>query len=328
MTYSALQSAKPSQPLRLPAWALSAALHATVLILLALIVKAPTSQSTDPPPRPGAVALVQTNAGKVEYFSEDSAAAEQSQAANNDSANQPAGLKSVLPAESEIAVDFASELPGGELGGGLNDGAQGFPAATDLLNNQGGSQAIGEPTKTTVFGLPGSGSKFIYVFDRSASMSGFEGRPLKAAKAELLRSLVPLRETQQFQVIFYNDRPHAVVNAAGLKPKMMWGNQRDKAAAREFIDGVVAAGNTEHLPALQLGLSLGPDVVYFLTDANEPELNEAELRRVREWNRAEAIINTIEFGAGPAPDRHNFLKEIARQNRGQYIYVDVTSLPR
>jgi hypothetical protein len=40
------------------------------------------------------------------------------------------------------------------------------------------------------------------------------------------------------------------------------------------------------------------------------------------------VINTIEFGVGPALDRDNFMKRLARQNAGRHVYVDVTQLPR
>jgi hypothetical protein len=49
---------------------------------------------------------------------------------------------------------------------------------------------------------------------------------------------------------------------------------------------------------------------------------------VRQKNlRVDAQINTIEFGAGPNPGGRNFLVRLAEENRGQYVYVDVTRLP-
>jgi hypothetical protein len=72
---------------------------------------------------------------------------------------------------------------------------------------------------------------------------------------------------------------------------------------------------------------MGPDVIFFLTDAGEPQLTARELADLRRKNRAESIINTIEFGAGPFQGGENFLMRLAQQNRGQHVYVDVTSLP-
>ena len=40
------------------------------------------------------------------------------------------------------------------------------------------------------------------------------------------------------------------------------------------------------------------------------------------------MINTIEFGYGPATESDNFLIRLARQNHGQHVYVDISQLPR
>src|SRR5262245_17102357 len=58
--------------------------------------------------------------------------------------------------------------------------------------------------ETQVFGVTGRGRKFVYVFDRSLSM---QGAPLAAAKRELIASLGRLEDGQQFQIIFYNEKP-------------------------------------------------------------------------------------------------------------------------
>ena len=60
---------------------------------------------------------------------------------------------------------------------------------------------------TKIFGIEARGTKFVYVFDRSASMSDHGGKPLRAAKAELLASLNNLDEHNQFYIIFYNEEP-------------------------------------------------------------------------------------------------------------------------
>ena len=73
---------------------------------------------------------------------------------------------------------------------------------------------------------------------------------------------------------------------------------------------------------------MGPDVLFFLTDANEPVLSPGDIAELGRRNRAGAIINCIEFGVGPFSGGDNFLMRLARQNRGQHVYVDVTALGR
>jgi len=75
-----------------------------------------------------------------------------------------------------------------------------------------------------------------------------------------------------------------------------------------------------------MALGMSPDVVFFLTDADEPRLTDEELGRVRRWNRS-ATIHSIEFGFGPQRNSDSFLARLAQQNGGQHVYVDVSRLP-
>ena len=79
------------------------------------------------------------------------------------------------------------------------------------------------------------------------------------------------------------------------------------------------------MKALKAALALGPDVVFMLTDA-EGGLSSAELALISRWNRSSAVINAIEFGAGSEPGTDQSLKRLARENRGQYSYKNITTL--
>ena len=70
---------------------------------------------------------------------------------------------------------------------------------------------------------------------------------------------------------------------------------------------------------------MNPDVIFFLTDAAEPQLSSSQLEEIRQKNnRVGASIHAIEFGAGPQQGGVNFLMRLARQNGGTHVYVDVT----
>jgi hypothetical protein len=103
---------------------------------------------------------------------------------------------------------------------------------------------------------------------------------------------------------------------------LVWGDDDGKQLATRFIAGIEADGGTRHLDALKLALQMQPDVIFFLTDADEPRLTRSELRQVRYWNNG-TTINAIEFGFGPSPGRDNFLRQLARQNSGAFAYVDI-----
>ena len=178
-----------------------------------------------------------------------------------------------------------------------------------------------------MFGVEGQGTTFIYVFDRSGSTADFEGRPLAAEKAQLLKSLQELRPTNQFQIIFYNHELSVFNPYHPQPPRLMFGDEASKAQAEQFVRQIRAGGGTRHLEPLKQALRLAPDVIFFLTDAAEPELTARQLEEIERANRG-SVIHTIEFGVGPAPGRINFMAKIAKQNAGQYVYVDVLRLPK
>jgi hypothetical protein len=181
-------------------------------------------------------------------------------------------------------------------------------------------------TRTGVFGASGVGRKFVYVFDRSASMDGHGGAPLAVAKRELLASLQDLDQTHQFQIIFYNERPR-IFNPTGVLGRLVFGTDQNKNLAEKFVGSITADGATQHEEALAMALKMAPDVIFFLTDADEPRMNSDQLARIARLNKGTAI-NTIEFGFGPEVKRDNFLIKLAQQNAGQHVYVDVSKLQK
>src|SRR6185436_10328598 len=106
----------------------------------------------------------------------------------------------------------------------------GLPAAGQLTGSgkPGRGTGNGGQTSTGVFGVVGTGSKFVYVFDRSASMGDLGGRPLKAAKVQLIQSLEQLSDMHQFQIVFYNEQPSVFNPNAPRQPRMMYGDNQTK----------------------------------------------------------------------------------------------------
>src|SRR4051812_9504589 len=146
----------------------------------------------------------------------------------------------------------------------------------------------------TVFGIEAKGSKFVYVFDRSGSM---EGAPLAAAKKQLLESLQPLGETQQFDILFFNHRVAMFEGASGAK-RATFATDTNKKLAGEFVQRITADGGTDRALALKRALALQPDVIFFLSDKDKPMAAKELDEIVRSNDRVGAQICTIEFGRG------------------------------
>lgn len=172
--------------------------------------------------------------------------------------------------------------------------------------------------RVRVFGIEAVGNKFVWLFDRSASM---EGARLAAAKKQLIESLRPLGETQQFDIIFFSHRLQ-IFNSLGSSHRVTFGTERNKKLAAEFVSAVKADGGTDRMSALKQALALQPDVIFFLSDADRP-MSADELDKVAELNdRAGAKICAIEFGHGDPPAGKSSLDTLAKANGGQYVYID------
>ncbi len=320
------ESARPSSGLELAqqmqsrrpvsAWMMSLVMHCALVVLLGVTWRMIPKGAAIESDRQVGIVLVHEQQGKREYTdpNADDSAHDQSTAS---------AISEAMPGDGEVPADLSEVLPGASqvTAGGL---AESIMDATKLTGD--GSQRRGgkeEGTSTEVFGITGVGTKFVYVFDRSGSMENFSGRPLRAAKMELNRSLDDLDSVHQFQIIFYNNDPE-IFKLAG-RAELIWGETENKLSAKAFVDGIRARGGTEHVAALTMALAMGPDVVFFLTDADQPKLTFSELLKIRQMNRG-STIHAIEFGSGPQLEADNFLMKLARQNGGQHAYVDVRRL--
>jgi len=298
-------------------------LHLTGMLLLAFL---PGSRSRDVPveaDRVAGVALVQRIRAETNYLTEESLDLNTASPSPASASTSPS-LPSLDQAPSP---SLAFALP--STTGSLASDTATMPAAGGFVaSNQPSRSVAGGQASTQVFGAQGTGSRFVYVFDRSASMQGFQGRPMLASRTELLKSLDSLESIHQFQIVFYNDKTSVFNPFRPQPPHLMFGTAENKQLAAQFVNNIIPAGSTRHLDALLQAIGLQPDVIFFLTDAAEPQLTPSELAKIHARNRADAVIHTIEFGSGPFQGGDNFLVKLARQNGGKHVYVDVTRLTR
>ena len=240
-------------------------LHVVVLVALGLLLNQPPSGTRPIDDRPIGIAMVHRLPDRDRYV--DAADLERpptNAAAQKDTnpATPQASLAAAPPASVLQPIDLAGILqeittaPSPVTGTGMAGIAPLDGDAFAASPGQGPSASASDTT-TMVFGVSGSGSRFVYVFDRSDSMNGFGGRPLRAAKRELIRSLQSLNDRQQFQLIFYNDKP-TPFRMSGIPLQMMAGEEINKIAAARYIDSIVAYGGTEHESPLRMALRLAP----------------------------------------------------------------------
>lgn len=170
----------------------------------------------------------------------------------------------------------------------------------------------GSAATTSFFQIGTRGKTIAYVIDRSSSM-GCNGL-LETAKQELLASLDKLPPDARFQVIFYNRTPE-LLSLGGTQVPIP-ATPENKRQIAQCLHAVQAEGGTEHLRALQRALALHPDVIYFLTDADD--LNLDLVRIVTNLNHGHTAIHAIELNVAHRTDEYMPLPQLARNNKGVY----------
>ena len=299
----------------IPAWLLSLMLHTIVLVILMVVVRSIPSGAGDTENRTGGIVLVNASAESTEYLTEGDVTAE---VASSSAQQNPPPLAASLDLPPELPGFAASETP---ITGVGDQFAEALPGAESLIDGTSQSLEIGGKVTTEVFGVKGTGSRFVYVFDRSKSMEGYQSRPLLAARQALLKSLSSLEKNHQFQIIFYNDEVR-IFSPSGVRG-LYFATDDNKRLARNFVESIRGDRGTDHLRALKEAFRMGPDVVFLLTDA-EGGFTSDELAEISESNRSGAVINAIEFGERRGDERS--LERLAIQNGGQYVFKNIRTL--
>ncbi len=208
--------------------------------------------------------------------------------------------------------------------GGL---AVAFFAGTQAGAADPSKQISSEKPKVTIFGVEGKGSKFVYALDRSGSMGVPDGKPMKAAQAELIASINELAAQQQFYLISYNHEPR-MLDVTGMPGRLSFATDVNKAAARKLIESIKPDGGTRHEAAVAMAMKFQPDVIFLLTDGDpEDDLSKDELARLNKINFGAAVINVIQFSTEPKKGE-NRLINLAKESGGEHVYVDLLKFKR
>lgn len=315
-----------------PSWLVSIVAHIVLFFVMAMILRGCSSSGTvGPKVGEGTFREIGLHVPRdvVEKPADQNAADPSDALTRDDGTPQPE--KSLVVDDKSIndllSVPTNSSLP--VLGPGPAASLKSPTDAKELIKSSGRRPTGGEETsglgQTTFFDIEAKGIRFVYVLDRSGSM--FDHGAIRVAKEELVVSLAALEQTQQFQVLFYN-QGLLELTGNGDRPQMQWATDINRTLARQFISSVQPDGGTDHMPALKKALRYQPEHLFFLTDADQPILSARELNEIKTANNGRTAIHCVEFGKGPEISSDNFLKKLARENGGTYRYRDVTKFGR
>jgi hypothetical protein len=308
---------------RLPAWIFSVALHGGLFLAVAVAIDRAPRGASEEPVRAAGIVLKRVSAEGALYAGEDEAdervTSPEEEQSHNTISLQPQYL-ATTQADRAVAEQVTPvTAPGTPSEAGQPE----IQSSTNGAGAQGSPQGSGS-VKVSVFGVEGTGNKFVYVFDRSSSM---EGTPLAAAKRQLIESINSLDAIHQFHIIFFNHRLR-LFDVTGGGRRVAFASDRNKKLAANFVGGIAADGGTDRFLALKQALAFRPDVIFFLTDADDP-MSSSEMADIeRIYSRLGTSICVIEFGHSPTGPQKNFLTELAKQSGGQYGYINTAKLTR
>lgn len=209
-----------------------------------------------------------------------------------------------------------------DVGQAVSPGGTGTGSGLGLIEGLGGAGGGGVGT-TQFFGASAKGKRFLYVIDRSASMA--EHGAMDVAKREILASIGKLSPSMYFQIILYNDEPSVLnLGVSGLA----LASERNIAKARELVQSASPLGGTDHEKALRRALELKPDVVFFLSDADDA--NGKMIAQISNLNnrsrKSSCTIHVIQFVHDPFRKPDKTIRQLAERNRGTYRMIDTRSL--
>ncbi|HLW66217.1 MAG TPA: VWA domain-containing protein [Gemmataceae bacterium] len=160
--------------------------------------------------------------------------------------------------------------------------------------------------------VPVSARSVVFVLDRSASMG--IGNKMEIARREILATLARMSSSSRFQVVVYN-RQAEMVRING-HTGMAVVTERNLQELWNFLSDLTPEGGNDNLRALREAISLQPDVICLLSDADE--LTSAEVRTITNWNHGLSSIHAVTIGAAP----REMMQLLAKLNRGACKMID------
>lgn len=157
--------------------------------------------------------------------------------------------------------------------------------------------------------------EFVFVLDRSGSMSG---EPIAQARNALRACLRALNPQDTFRILLFDDQ------LEWYRPQASSVTQAEIDAADRYLDGVDGRGGTEIIPALEEALKAKDSsgrarFIVFLTDGAV----SAEERALDQLRKQVGRARLFTFGIGPSVNRA-LLQQMARIGRGTAEFLQLT----
>lgn len=173
----------------------------------------------------------------------------------------------------------------------------------------GGSGGI---DNVSFFGSASYSKRVVFVVDNSMSM---RGKKFERCKEELLTAVSNLSTRQQFYVVFFSDKEHAMLEPNSPKDAVNL-DTKTWESFHNWVDELELKRGTRAKGALKKAFELKPDVIYLLTDG---QFTDDAFDYLMDLGETKVRINTIGFQANDKG--MEVLHNIARKFKGEYTSI-------
>lgn len=255
----------------LVAFGLSALLHLSIAIILALIVRAHQGLGTE---QAGFIAsttetvLLPSEIAEIELQEQLPEEPENSPPEVNIASIASNDVSSSL----DVAAAYVPFTPGTqqEIGRAI--------ATTKGLLNESDTR-IPYPARASFFGAYAEGNRFVFVVDSSGSM---RGPRWTALVYELIRAIESLSPDQEFFVLSFDVVPHPMFGEPPPIGKFLRPSQRNIFRLQRWLQSLELGHGTKPAEAVGIAIQLKPDAIFLLSDG---EIQDNTIFELRLWNR-------------------------------------------
>ncbi len=311
-------------------------LHVVLLVLAALMIRTavPSGLGGEPLRRTAVVLATETVDNQTEYLSEQP---EKVTDPASDSVTAPSTIPDLpeeltSPTESSTSNDSPSpdlqQFDAGAMtrsGTGASSSLEAEFSQADLAaiaREQRDLRSRGSPPSavtTSIFGSgPLTGTRFVFLVDRSKSMGAGGLGVLSRARDELNLALKSLGPEHLFQVVAYHQKTVMVE-----RRDMLPATAANARLATDFLDHLAAFGATDHTAGIFSALALQPDVLVLMSDGGYPSLHDGEIGEIVKSAGKRTTIHCLQFGTSDLAPDNGFMERLALQTGGTFRYVDV-----
>ena len=167
-------------------------------------------------------------------------------------------------------------------------------------------------------GTRGTGKRIVFVVDVSAAMGHGEQTPLSHAKEILKRSLHDMNNSQQFQVIYFNEKPNPLGTDDGGPMIPFSSSKREQ--VKQHLEKLSGSGDGKPFDALIAAIAMKPDLIFFLSCENAEQLNAVQIRQIGQAS-GDIPIHCVEIGNGGNSDTPTPIEKLAVACQGEFYLV-------